>query len=222
MIRRKNKMLIKKIGMIILTAATALNAAGCKTTELEDRTFPMLAAADYDEETEEVGFSYVFPVQRAEPDAVEEAGDKDVAMAYAGEFDEAFWVYETKLNKVADYNHLKVFLMSETFVENKKQYDDMLSMFWEEETFPRNTYVCVTDDIQAVLKAEEGLSVDLGTYIEELLKSHTKGNETKLTTLGNLMDEKENQLQDWELPYLTVEEETIVWSDVYLLRQKSE
>ncbi len=213
---QKNRRSAKWIGIICLTVGAALATAGCTTTELEDRTFPMLAAADYDREEEKVGFSYVFPIQRAEPDA-EETGDNDVAMEYAGDFDEAFLEYEDKLNKTADYNHLKIFLMSEAFVENGQQYENMLSMFWEEETFPRNTYVCVTDDIQAVLEAKEALSVDLGTYVEELLKSHTKENQMRLPTLGNLMDESKNRLQEWELPYLTVEDGTVVWSDIYII-----
>lgn len=205
----------RKILVCVLLLVCILQMTGCRTTELEDRSFPMLAAVEFGEEEQQVGFTYVFPVLRMEPDAAEESGDDHVAMEFANDFAKAWDKYEKSLNKVADYNHLKVLLMSESFVENDAQYEEMLTMLQEEETFPRNTYVCVTDDVEAVLKSEENLSEDLGTYIEELLENHEFGKETRLPTLGDLMDEKENQRKTWKIPYLTVKEDTILWEKYY-------
>ena len=196
----------KKICAAALLLGCAVQLAGCRTTELEDRSFPMLAAVALDESKQQVGFTYVFPILRAEPDAADEAGDDPAAMEYAGNFAQAWEKYEDSLNKIADYNHLKVLLMSRSFLEDKEQYEAMLTLLQEKEIFPRNTY-----QLEDVLKAEKNLKEDLGTYIEELLENHEFGRETRLPTLGDLMDEKENKRRTWNLPYLSVKEDTILW-----------
>lgn len=212
----------KRIGTGIALGCILTQLYGCRATELEDRSFPMMAAVEYDSAQEEVGFTYIFPVLHTEPDAAEDAGAVNVAMEFAPDFIEAWDNYEKSMNKVADYNHLKVFLMSESFLENQTQYERMLTMIQEEETFPRNTYVCVTDDMQAVLDTQSGLVEDLGTYIEELLENHEYGKDSELPTLGNLIDEKENHRREWNIPYLTVENDTILWSGSYSLGKKNE
>jgi hypothetical protein len=212
----------KKFLIAVLLVALAAGMTGCKTIELEDRSFPMLAAMDFDEETQKTGFGYVFPVQKTEPDAAEDAEDTGMDMIYAADFEEAFWEYEQKLEKMADDNHLKVILLSTSFIKNETEFDRMLAFFGEQESFPRNTYVCVTPDISGVLQAGEYLSADLGSYIEQLLESHTRGSEEELVTIGELMDNRKNRLKDFSIPYLEVEQSTVVWSDVYLFRGKSE
>ncbi len=202
---------IRKLLLALLVFGGAVQLAGCRTTELEDRSFPMLAAVKEDPETQQIGFTCVFPILRMEPDAAEESGDDPAAMEYAGDFAGAWEKYEDSLNKIADYNHLKVLLMNEDFLKDDKQYEAMLAFLQEEESFPRNTYVCITDDPEALLKAGENLNEDLGTYLEELLESHRKGNEAILPTLGDLMDEKENRRKTWAIPYLALKEDTILW-----------
>jgi hypothetical protein len=203
--------------LIALHAVLAVGLSGCNTVELEDRSFPMLAAVDYEEENQKTGFGYIFPVQKTEPDASENAEDTGMDMVYAADFEEAFWEYEQKLEKIADDNHLKVVLLSTSFIENETEFDRMLAYFGEQKSFPRNAYVCVTPDISAVWQAGDYLSTDLGSYIEELLESHTKNRTKELVTIGELMDNRINRLKDFSIPYLEVEQTKVVLSDVYLL-----
>ena len=203
-----------RIGRILGIIFVGALLSGCRATELEDRTFPMMAAVDYDEE-KQVGFTYVFPVLRAEPDAAAQAGEDEVAMNYAPDFGQACQAYEASLNKEADYNHLKVLLLGTAFMEEPQQCREMLEFLWEEETFPRNTYVCVTDDVQGVILAGESQTADAGTYIEELLENHEFGEEEKLPTLGTLLDEQKNQVLPLRLPFLSVQDKTVVWTAFY-------
>ncbi len=201
---------MKKIGMVILLISTTLALVGCKGTELEDRSFPMLVAVTCNEENQ-VGMSCVFPKQQNAQGATSNSGNENTSLEYATNFETAWDNYEKSLNRVADYNHLKVILLSESFLENEKQYYEMIDLLQKKNTFPRNTYICVTNDVQAMLDTEKNLSVDLGTYIEDLFENHDYAKEHKLPTIGNLIDEKENKQKIIELPYLTVENNTIFW-----------
>ena len=102
-------------------------------------------------------------------------------------------------------------------MENEKQLTHMLELLQKEERFPRNTYVCVTDKPDSLLEISENLSQDLGNYLEELIENHDLKESTELSTLGNLMDDKDNQKKRLEFPFLTVENETIVWKDFYVV-----
>lgn len=201
---------MRKISIAICVIALTFFLSGCNATQLEDRSFPMLIAITCNEKNE-VGISCDFPMQQKQTSADSGSQEESLAMEYAHEFVTAWNNYEKSLNKVSDYNHLKVILLSERFLENTEQYNAMLSMLKSKETFPRNVYVCKTDNIEAMLELEKNLSVDLGTYIEELLENHEYGKDRDLPTIGNLIDEKENQLRMIELPYLSVENETIYW-----------
>jgi hypothetical protein len=110
-----------------------------------------------------------------------------------------------------------VILLSTSFIENETEFDRMLAYFGEQESFPRNAYVCVTPDISAVWQAGAYLSTDVGSYIEELLESHTKNSTRELVTIGELMDNRINKLKVFSIPYLEVEQSKVVFSDVYLL-----
>lgn len=213
--------LVIRVGVYLLFFLSGLWGTGCKATELEDRSFPMMAIVDCNEQ-KQVGFFYVFPILRAEPDAQENAADTRVEMVFADSYAEAFFQYEKSLNKEADYNHMKVLLCSTAFLENQQAYEKMLDFLWEEETFPRNTYVCVTDDVEGILSVGESYDVDLGTYLEELLENHEFGKEAILPTVGTMMDEQKNKCLTLELPLLTVRHDTMVWENFYRLVPETE
>jgi len=62
-----------------------------------------------------------------------------------------------------------------------------------------------------LFEMEKEISQDLGTYLEEYLKSHEEKKD-RLLTLGDLLDEQANQLFVLYLPYLDVEENKLEWN----------
>lgn len=154
---------------------------GCSTTELEERSFPMLVAVEYEDGN--IRYRDAFPKE----DDTGRLGAKE-----------------------KDYNHLKVFVFEEDFLEHKGAYETLVTELSEKEKFPRNTYVCVIDDVEELFEMEREISQDLGTYVEEYLKTHEE-NKSRLLTLGDLIDEQANQTFVLYFPYLDVEENVLVW-----------
>lgn len=110
------------------------------------------------------------------------------------------------LNSYVDYNHLKVVLLEKNFLQREGLYDSLLDTIVKDDTFPRNTYVAVTDNNAVVIENLEEKKQDAGTYIENMLKATEKEYHKHLPTIGDLIDEKENRMRIWQLPVLGVEE----------------
>ena len=191
----------KQCVVTILIVVMLMQISGCSATELEDRCFPMLAAVDY--RLGLVQFAYGFP----------ELSNKDATDTE--DFKEAVSASTLELDKKADCNHMKVFVLSSTFLKQEGVYENMIEYLQQQELFPRNTYVCVTNDVTALFDTEEALPTDLGSYLEEYLKNHEKEHDSELINLGTLMDESENHVKTLELPLLTVEEGAILWKENY-------
>lgn len=188
-----------RVGLAIITACMLLT--GCSTTELEERCFPMIVTVGYDDGR--VTYGIGFPKEG-------EDGQGERSIAKEGSFPEAKKTYEKRLNKDADYNHLKVLALGIDFLEKETVYEEMLENLAQTEAFPRNTYVCVVEEVEDLYEMEKTIANDLGTYMEEYLKKQGEKND-RLLTLGDLMDEKENQEMVLYLPYMEVEENFIEW-----------
>lgn len=188
---------------------------GCSAHELEDRCFPMLALVDYDARQEKAAFCDTFPTPRRSEDEGTATEEIDTVFAYGNSFLEAWQQYEGRLSRESDYNHLKVLVIGEAFLENDALYQEMLDFFWESETLPRNVYVCVMQDTAELLEIQGLLSDDAGTYLEQFLEKNEEGGGYKIVTLGDLMDEQLNRREKLYLPYLAVEEKSIVWKAWY-------
>lgn len=169
---RKIVMLI--IGMFFIT--------GCSTTELEERSFPMLVTIGY--EDGKVLYKDAFPKE----DDIGKLGAKE-----------------------KDYNHLKVLVFEDDLLEQQSVYEEVVAELARKENFPRNTYVCAMDDIEDLFEMGKGISQDLGTYLEEYLKLH-EAKKGRLLTLGDLIDEQANHTFVLYLPYLDVEENVLIWN----------
>ena len=192
-----NKKKIKKLLGVIILGCTFL-IIGCSETELEERSFPMLAAAGFDDD--KVTFVAAFPKSAT----TGQEGSK------ADDFEQSIKKYESHSNKQLDYNHLKVFVIEEDLIQKQTAYHQMLDYLAENERFPRNTYMCVVDDIEDLFELEKNISQDLGTYLEEYINKHEE-NKSHILSLGDLLDEKENQTLVLYMPYLEIEDTYIEW-----------
>ncbi len=197
-------------GCCILLAVSMLYA--CASTELEERCFPVMTAVGY--EDGKVSFAAGFPRGGNSKNNNSQINEIQVPTTKGKNFEACKTKYESHLNKVADYNHLKVIVLEEELMEQTLIYEEMLDYLADTEEFPRNTYVCAVDDIEDLMKIEENLPQELGTYLEEYLNNHEDKKAT-LLTLGDLMDEKENKSMILYIPYLEVEESFVEWGGYY-------
>ncbi len=220
-IGRKKQKSTKAKGMflLLLVVSVTLTTTACQSKELEKRCFPMLVGIDYKEKEEQVTFQYSFPNLSQKTDTPLSAIDINVSQTVGKDFETAMREYENSINKEVDYNHMKVFLIGEKFLEQTEQYQEMLSLLQEMNLFPRNAYVCVVEDVETLMKGEENFPQDAGTYIEEFLENQDEHNGKKLPTLGKLFDEKENRIKKLYLPYLIVKEGTVEWEGYYVIER---
>lgn len=154
---------------------------GCSSTELEERSFPMLVAIGC--EDGQLTYNDAFP--------------KEDSMGTLGA-------------KEKDYNHLKVLVLEMDLLETDSLYETVLKEIVEKEKYPRNTYVCVVEDIEDLFEMEKEIAQDLGTYLEDYLKLH-EVQKDRLLTLGDLLDAQTNQNYVLYLPYLDIEENKLIW-----------
>ncbi|MEE1100669.1 MAG: GerAB/ArcD/ProY family transporter [Agathobacter sp.] len=191
---------------VLVLIPLVIIVTGCRRDELEDRCFPMLAALDVNEE-DEITFEYRFP---------KVDGDKDKIMSKgAFDFEGALETYEQSLSKEPDTNHLKVMVIGKKFMEDKMQYSYFIELLKEKELFPRNTYVCVADDVNELLQYEDKIQMDIGSYLEEYIGHVSSDKKRKIVTLGDLMNESDNHILTLNVPYLTISSNGIVWDENY-------
>lgn len=199
----------RKCLVCVCAVLVSLQMAGCSATELEDRCFPMMAVVDY--RINQVEFAYGFPQLSQKENTDVEESKVDAPMTPGADFVSAHERYRKELDKKADCNHMKVLVLSEEFMQQSDVYAQTIEYLQQSELFPRNVYVCVTDDIAELLKTESDLPTDLGSYLETYLNNHEPESDAELVNLGTLIDESENHIKTLQLPYLTVEEGAILW-----------
>lgn len=211
-----SKQSLKKGLLVLVIGCFMLQLAGCRQTELEERCFPLLAVVDYEDDKDRVLFCAGFPRAENSGGSTGQSSELEVAKASGENFEKSRAEYEKNLNKMPDYNHLKVLVLGEDFVNNKTAYNGMLEDLARTEEFPRNTYVCIVEDVDELLEIDKELPQDLGTYLEEYLNNH-EAKKNRMLTLGDLLDEKENQELILYAPYLEPEDTYVEWGGYYAI-----
>lgn len=211
------RLLLYVLVPILVLIPVVIILAGCGANELENRCFPMLVAIDSNDK-DQIQFLYKFPQSGIKSDNAKEAAKIDNPPAIAYDFMQAKSKFEESLTKIPDTNHLKVILLGERFIKDQMQYDYMLECMKEEDEFPRNAYVCVSDNPEEIIAYEQCSSMDIGGYLEEYLEKKGKDDKIKLTTIGNLMDESENQMLTLEIPYITISNNSLRWDNYYQIK----
>ena len=198
----------------IIFLALSMFLMGCASVELEERSFPLVVAVGYEDRK----VSYVLGFTSIEGADGKTPVSSEIPIKKTREetFLESKQAYESHLNKFVDYNHLKVLVLEEEVLKESNIYNEMLDVLAKGDTFPRNTYVCVVDDVEDLMEMEKALPQDLGTYLEEYL-THHEAKDGHRITLGDLIDEKENKLLALYLPYLEVEDTFVVWDGYYVV-----
>lgn len=207
---------MKRVGCIFLFLM--LCVTGCGATELEERCFPMVVGIGYENEEKKITYVAGFPRLGNAAQTNETVNEIQAEQVAENTFLESKRKYENHLNKEVDYNHLKVLVFEERLLKEKASFTEVITELAKLEEYPRNTYVCVVEEIEKLKGIEEKLPQDLGTYLEEYLNNH-ETDVRRLPTLGELMDEAKNHTLTVEVPVLSVKENYVEWNRNFVLNE---
>lgn len=171
---------------VIVVLTIGLMLIGCSAVELEERCFPTLAAVDI-----------VDVVSHRDVSANENSGyiefyynmDKSYEPEYADDIKTAVDSFEDRLSQKADTNHLKVILIGKTLRKDKAAYSDFMEYCKTSKKFPRNTYVCIADDINDIFD-------NMGDYYEQKINKENHEDGEPIITLGTLLDDYTNEIHE--------------------------
>ncbi len=180
--------------------------SGCESTELEQRSFPLAMGIGWkeEEEAEKLVVSYDFPDLMQISDQSQTA---DTPKEFSIEGKDMYHVekaYENNTNRTLDYNHLKNILLEKDMLQHMKMLRKVLGNWEQQESIARNTSLFLTEpqaaQILALTKETEG---SVGKYLEEMLESQKDFKNSKIVTVGDLMNQWHNQNELLLIPVLT-------------------
>lgn len=192
---------------VIVVLTIGLMLTGCSAVELEERCFPTLAAVDVvavdtdeitDKEVTGKGVTdYKEYVSHRDDLANESSGyiefyynmDKSYEPEYADDIKTAVDSFEERLSQKADTNHLKVILIGKTLRNDKAAYASFMEYCKTSKKFPRNTYVCIADDINDIFD-------NMGDYYEQKINKENHEDGEPIITLGTLLDDYTNEIHE--------------------------
>jgi spore germination protein len=192
---------------VIVVLTIGLMLTGCSAVELEERCFPTLAAVDVvavdtdeitdKEVTGKEVTDYKEYVSHRDVSANENSGyiefyynmDKSYEPEYADDIKTAVDSFEDRLSQKADTNHLKVILIGKTLRNDKAAYSDFMEYCKTSKKFPRNTYVCIADDINDIFD-------NMGDYYEQKMNKENHEDGKPIITLGTLLDDYTNEIYE--------------------------
>lgn len=167
---------------VIVVLTIGLMLTGCSAVELEERCFPTLAAVDIvavatDETTDKEVVEFYYNM------------DKSYEPEYADDIKTAVDSFEGRLSQKADTNHLKVILIGKTLRNDKAAYARFIEYCKISKKFPRNTYVCIADDINDIFD-------NMGDYYEQKMNKENHEDGEPIITLGTLLDDYTNEIHE--------------------------
>lgn len=192
---------------VIVVLTIGLMLTGCSAVELEERCFPTLAAVDVvavdtdeitdKEVTGKEVTDYKEYVSHRDDLANESSGyiefyynmDKSYEPEYADDIKTAVDSFEERLSQKADTNHLKVILIGKTLRNDKAAYASFMEYCKTSKKFPRNTYVCIADDINDIFD-------NMGDYYEQKMNKENHEDGEPIITLGTLLDDYTNEIHE--------------------------
>ena len=115
--------------------------------------------------------------------------EKSYEPEYADSIESAVEQFEDRLPQKADTNHMKVLLIGKELYDDKETYAQLIEYCKETRKIPRNTYVCVVDDINDIFD-------NMGSYYEQKIDKQEREEDLQIVTLGTLMDDYTNFKQN--------------------------
>lgn len=126
----------------------------------------------------------------------------EIAVQDTDAFAQGFMDAQGTGNRMIDYSHLKLVVLSEAFIEDEAAMEELLALLEEKNELPRNTYVVVAEDAQEILDMEESLGESVGNYLEQQFENVSQVRKQAYPTLGMLYQEEENRMETLLIPYV--------------------
>lgn len=126
----------------------------------------------------------------------------EMAVCDMEQFDREWLNADESGNRVVDYSHMKVILLDQTFLEDAENMDAFLEILEKKSDVPRNTYLVVAEDAQAILNLQENMEESVGTYLEDYFENVSEIKKTAYPTIGMLYQEQENKMETLFIPYV--------------------
>lgn len=122
-------------------------------------------------------------------------------------------------NRLVDYSHLKVLVLSRDFIEDEKAMSEFLSLMEQKNEVPRNTYLVVAEDAGAILDLEDTLGESVGNYLEQQFENVSQIKKQAYPTLGMLYQEVDNRSETLLIPFVKEEDGKPVVQQYYVWKR---
>lgn len=143
----------------------------------------------------------------------------EIAIQDTEDFTQRFLDVQSAGNRMIDYNHLKVMIISREFIENESGMEELLALLEEQNEMPRNTYVVVADNAEGILAMQDVLGESVGDYLEEQFENVSQIRKQAYPTLGMLYQEDENRTETLLIPYVSQDGDKLLIDQYYVWKR---
>lgn len=143
----------------------------------------------------------------------------EIAVDDTNNFVQSFLEAESAGNRVIDYSHLKIMILSESFVSDENAMEEFLELLQEKQDIPRNTYVVLAEDTEEILNLQDALGESVGNYLEEQFENVSQVRKQAYPTIGMLYNEQENETETLFIPYVAAEGDKPVVEKYYVWKR---
>lgn len=143
----------------------------------------------------------------------------EIAVQDTGDFTQEFLDTQGAGNRLVDYSHLKVMILSREFVEDEAAMQELLQFLESRNEIPHNTYVVVADDTAEILDMQEALGESVGNYLEQMFENVSQVKAQEYPTLGMLYQEYDNRAETLFIPYVSAKEDSLTVDSYYVWRR---
>lgn len=208
---------MKKYIVTIFFVICGAFLSGCSTAELENRNFPLAVGVDMD--GRDCRISYKFQNLSKVADTNTSGGQSTDYFIRSESFFTGLSEYSNDSNKIMDYNHVKVLVLGEDFLENREVLENFIEVCERDNLIAYNTLLFLAEDAGSILALDENLDTSIGSYLEEMIESRKDYTLKDAVTVGDLYKEYDNKNQTLFVPILKEEGGMPVIRNYYVISQ---
>lgn len=143
----------------------------------------------------------------------------EIAVQDTDAFTQEFLAAEGAGNRMIDYSHLKVMVLSEEFAEDEVSMQELLELLEQRNEIPQSIYLVVAEDAREILNMQDVLGESVGNYLEQTFENVSQVRKREYPTLGMLYQESDNRNETLFLPYVSKEDDNLVIDRYYVWRR---
>lgn len=143
----------------------------------------------------------------------------EIAVQDTDEFPQGFLDAHEAGNRMIDYSHLKVIILSQTFIEDEVAMKEFLTLMESRNEIPQSAYLVVAEDAKKVMEMQDALGESVGNYLEQMFENVSQVDKQEFPTLGKLYQEADNKAETLFIPYVTETEDSLSIDQYYVWRR---